>query len=682
MSDWIGKTLGKVHIDLLLARGGMAEVYLGMHTTLKRPVAVKLLKNQFQDDPDLLDRFQREARVVAMLRHPNIVQVLDFDTINSHPYLVMEYVPGVSLATYLSELHSKDQKLELLQVKTLIDELADALQYAHETGIIHRDIKPSNILLTSRSVPVEKDKPLPADVQPVLTDFGLVRFLNSPRQTVTGVIAGTPAYMSPEQARGEITDARADVYSLGVVLYEMLANKVPFEADSTLGVLMKHINEPPPPIAGLSYKLQQVIDRALEKNPEDRFQTPVELSQAFDAAIREQSEADTLMPAGSGSERFEHLTRPKSAAQSRLPIYLGAVFLLLIGMALAFKPFGLSRILPGSPEDHQANSNKVNAVADGQPVGLLRFQDGAALVDKVTVTALSMPQPANGTQYEAWLLGADGEQRRSLGVLNVDPSGKGTVTFVDPQGNNLLAAYDSMEITIEPKPDSNPNPSENVAYAATLPSGGLIHVRHLLVSFSNTPGKIGLVDGLLNDSQLLDKTAQNMLTAYQAGNEADVRKNAETMLNLLVGRQSADHKDWDKDGQITDPSDGFGMLLNGDSVGYIEGSFSHAGYAASAPDATGNMKVHGGHVQISTQNLEGWAPKLRDLLEQILASPFDNKMEQSIRQAVSLSDEILKGIDLNGNEQVEPIPGEGGAETAYDHAYYMADMAIYPTANK
>src|SRR5574338_1051556 len=112
MSEWIGKTLGKVHIDLLLARGGMAEVYLGTHTPLQRPVAVKLLRHPYLDEPDLLARFQREARVVAMLRHPNIVQVFDFDTFQGQPYLVMEYVPGVSLSAYLQALHGRGELME------------------------------------------------------------------------------------------------------------------------------------------------------------------------------------------------------------------------------------------------------------------------------------------------------------------------------------------------------------------------------------------------------------------------------------------------------------------------------------------------------------------------------------------------------------------------------------------
>src|SRR3990170_1971898 len=113
MTDWIGRTLGKVRIEMLLARGGMADVYLGMHTTLQRPVAVKILRDQYQDDPDLLERFQREARGVAMLRNPNIVQVFDFDTVDNQPYLVMEYVPGITLSAFLRDLHQHDKRLEL-----------------------------------------------------------------------------------------------------------------------------------------------------------------------------------------------------------------------------------------------------------------------------------------------------------------------------------------------------------------------------------------------------------------------------------------------------------------------------------------------------------------------------------------------------------------------------------------
>src|SRR5512143_1251379 len=235
MTDWIGRTLGRVHIERLLARGGMAEVYLGTHTTLQRKVAVKILRSYATDDRVRpLERFELEARAVAKLRHPNIVQVFDFDSVEDQPYLVMEFIPGPPLSKYLASLHAKGGRLGLPLVNRLLSRIADALQYAHERGVIHRDVKPGNILLTSRSMQIIPGETLPLDLEPVLTDFGLVRFLNASRHTVSGLITGTPAYMSPEQAMGQATDGRTDIYSLGIVLYEMLSGKVPFEAESTM----------------------------------------------------------------------------------------------------------------------------------------------------------------------------------------------------------------------------------------------------------------------------------------------------------------------------------------------------------------------------------------------------------------------------------------------------------------
>ncbi|HXQ32616.1 MAG TPA: serine/threonine-protein kinase, partial [Anaerolineales bacterium] len=145
MPEWLGKTIGRVRIDKLLARGGMAEVYLGSHLTLDRPVAIKLLHSYIEEDPLLLERFQREAKVVAGLRHSNIVQIFDFDTTDGHPYIVMEYLKGPTLATYLRHLHQRKKRLPSHQVARLLKGLTAALDYAHAQGVIHRDVKPGNI---------------------------------------------------------------------------------------------------------------------------------------------------------------------------------------------------------------------------------------------------------------------------------------------------------------------------------------------------------------------------------------------------------------------------------------------------------------------------------------------------------------------------------------------------------
>src|SRR5688572_4941471 len=294
MPDWIGKTIGKVRIEKLLARGGMAEVYLGSHLNLERPVAIKLLHSYIEEDPFLLERFHREAKVVAGLRHPNIVQIYDFDTTDGHPYIVMEYLKGPTLATYLRHLHQRKKRIPPHQVARLLKGLTAALDYAHGQGVIHRDVKPGNILLHNNTDEIPLDKPLTNDVEAIITDFGLVRIMNAASQTASGFISGTPAYMSPEQARGDQIDHRTDIYSLGIVLYEMLAGRVPFDADSTLTVLHMQIHTTPSPIPGVPAEVQAVIDRALLKNPNDRYQTSSEMAIDFYLSIGMNRQAETI----------------------------------------------------------------------------------------------------------------------------------------------------------------------------------------------------------------------------------------------------------------------------------------------------------------------------------------------------------------------------------------------------
>jgi serine/threonine protein kinase len=343
MPDWLGKTIGRVRIDKYLARGGMAEVYLGTHLALDRPVAIKVLHSYIEEDPDLLARFHREAKVVAGLRHPNIVQIYDFDAVDGHPYIVMEYLKGPPLATYLRELHKRNERINHHQVARLLKALTASLDYAHEQGVIHRDIKPGNILLHNKTDDIPLDKPLTNDVEAILTDFGLVRIANTASQTASGMVSGTPAYMSPEQARGDPIDHRTDIYSLGIVLYEMLAGRVPFEADSTLTVIYKQIHDPPPPIPGISPAVQKVINRALTKKPEDRYPTSRNMAVDFFYAIGMNAEAETIVNTLPEEAKSVHdkLTGPppgtialpeESKPAARKTMQLGVGILFVVGL--------------------------------------------------------------------------------------------------------------------------------------------------------------------------------------------------------------------------------------------------------------------------------------------------------------------------------------------------------------
>jgi serine/threonine protein kinase/formylglycine-generating enzyme required for sulfatase activity len=271
--SWIGYTLGgRYSIEALLGQGGMSAVYRAYDPNLRRPVAIKLIHSHLSADPEFIGRFEAEAAAVAQLRHPNIVQVFDFNHDADVYYMVMEYLPGESLQDRLKALSAAQQRFPVATTANILATVADAVAYAHERGTIHRDLKPANVMLMPQG-------------QPVLTDFGVAKILGGQRHTATGAVIGTPAYMSPEQVRGEQLDGRADIYSLGIMLYEMAAGRPPFEGDSAMTVMLKHINEPVPDIrkavADVPESLVTILDKALAKQPEQRFQSAAQLAAAL-----------------------------------------------------------------------------------------------------------------------------------------------------------------------------------------------------------------------------------------------------------------------------------------------------------------------------------------------------------------------------------------------------------------
>jgi serine/threonine protein kinase len=689
MPEWIGQTIGKVRIDKYLARGGMAEVYLGTHLTLDRPVAVKVLHSYIETDPDLLSRFQREAKAVAGLRHPNIVQVFDFDTHDGHPYIVMEYLKGPALSTYLRHLHDTKLKLSFEQIGHLLKSLVSGIDYAHAQGIVHRDIKPANILLHNKSGEFSEQSPLSKDAEPIITDFGLARLTHSSTQTASGFVSGTPAYMSPEQARGDKVDHRADIYSLGIVLYEMLAGRVPFEGDSSLVVIYKHIHEPPPAIENISPQLQSVIDKALTKDPNLRYQSGSDLARNFFEAIGMHTEAQTIHSAQTQSSR--PATEPNKRKTGPSPVWIGAGifvcacigFLTLSALGLtAASIFPWTKTAQNAPAGANTTAGGYNTNAGDTSVGVLRFQDGTSALDQITISA-ALSAPAKATQYQAWLIADSSEVRKNLGILTPNTSGQFILTFVDPQSRNLLAGFNRMQITVESNPDNNPNPSETVAYSSEIPSGALIHIRHLLVMFDTTPNHIGMAAGLVNTSTFIKDSADVMLKAYQSGDTKTMFINAEAIVNLITGKQDPNHyKDWDGNGKISDPGDGYGLLLNGDQAGFIGGTMDHAELSAKASDSTPEIRMHSEHVVICAKNVEGWATQLRDIAIRILQTHSNSNLNADVRSANTLANKILNGIDIDGNESVDPISGEGGAITAYNHADYMSDMPILAGENQ
>jgi eukaryotic-like serine/threonine-protein kinase len=264
MANLIGQTLGRYQILEQLGKGGMATVYKAYDSRLEAHVAVKVIRTE-RLSPEIteraLKRFEREAKSLAQLNHPNIVKVTDFGEFEGQPYLVMPYLEGGSL----KELIESRGVIPWQEAIRFILPIAHALDYAHQRNTIHRDVKPSNILITDSG-------------EPVLTDFGVAKIIDEESTldlTGTGATLGTPAYMAPEQVISKTVDYRADIYSLGVVIYEMVTGRKPFQADTPMAVLFKHASEPLPRptefVPELPDRVEQVLIKALAKKPDDRY---------------------------------------------------------------------------------------------------------------------------------------------------------------------------------------------------------------------------------------------------------------------------------------------------------------------------------------------------------------------------------------------------------------------------
>jgi serine/threonine protein kinase len=285
MMSLIGETIGNYRIDALIGVGGMGEVYHGVHVHLDRPAAIKIMHPHLAADPGFQARFRQEARAAARLDHPGIVQILDFGQQEERYFLVMELVTDGSVRTLLRQGPSGSTPLDLPTGLNLIRQAAEALAYAHEQGMIHRDIKPDNLLLRATGGSAGAGR----DYQVKICDFGLARLAEGSVLTASGVMMGTPAYMSPEQCQGLALDARSDQYSLGVVLYQVATGRLPFDIKTPTEAAFRHVfTEPAAPrdlAPGLPVEVDRMILRCLAKHASDRFASMDELGEALRDAI-------------------------------------------------------------------------------------------------------------------------------------------------------------------------------------------------------------------------------------------------------------------------------------------------------------------------------------------------------------------------------------------------------------
>lgn len=385
-------------VERPVARGGMAEVYLAQDQVLDRPVAVKVLFEEYARDPSFVERFRREAQNAAALNHPNIVGVYDWGQEHGTYFIVMEFVEGQSLR----DIMRAEGRIPPVQAAGIAAEIADALAFAHRNGVVHRDIKPGNVLITSTG-------------QVKVADFGIAANPTNPAQslTQTGAVMGTATYFSPEQAQGFAVDGRTDVYALGVVLYEMVTGQAPFQADTPVAVAMKHVREAPVPPSrytlDLPPDLERIILAAMAKNLSNRYQSAEDMREDLirfergrpvTAAYRPDADTVAAAAATQAAQLWEEPQRPWGAITA-VVIGLGllaAVIVVLLVPSFRNSVLGTSNAPPKLTVPDVTTGNPTFAAAEARLVHV------GFRVKQISVESTSVPpgkvvnqSPAGGT---------------------------------------------------------------------------------------------------------------------------------------------------------------------------------------------------------------------------------------------------------------------------------------------
>lgn len=719
----IGSSVGNYRLEQLVGQGNGGPVFLARtdaETYLLHILAGPATMAP-RDRQVYLERFQHQAGQIATLQHPNILPLLDYGSYHGLPYLVSPYLPIRSLHTRLE----KNGPLDIFTIGRYLDQIAATLEYAHQHAMLHTGLSVDCIYIR-------------LDGQLVVADFGVRSLLLMGRGDLPGeYLDEWSGACAPEQLLGKPVGTYTDVYALGLVLFALLTGSPVFSGNTPEEIAQQHLYASVPPLSrwrnDLPAGLYSIIARALAKDPVQRFRQPGALANAYHRNVAPNNRIRvpfvvSSTPAGATEEPFTARSSPADAqyterqwSNGRPGVVEHDHYSQHQAPQVPHTPFpqslpGVSDI--GLPDRHDARAAALlhrfqrknarrNALivvlivllvvassATGiallfhgsnpspRPTAQVMFfedQNGpSGYTDALTIAANGLSAPPAGFQYAAWLINEKTEEVVALGTLTARNQsfslnylgGNGT----GHMGTNLLAADQKLEITLEQ--GTVKLPAGKAILGGTFPPQAFAHIQHLLVSFPATPGKIGVLVGSLQQTHLLNVEADVLQNLTTGRNPVATQCAAQSLINLIDGKKGPHYQPLAATcalQQVTMTGDGFGLLGNG----YLADAAEHATLAISQPDATNTMRLHARLMAIALSNIKGWVTTIEQDALYLLKNPTDLARVQEI---VKLADNAYHGVDVNGDGQIDPVPGEAGALTAYLQGQLMATLPLTSTA--